>query len=290
MSTPPEPATRPGLPAHFDEWLRSGDAQDTSTREALLRHHTGASRADLICRPETPLSPALAQTLTREFARYQQGEPLSYIIGRQAFHEIELQVDARALAPRPETELLVDAAHAALRERFAATADRPLAVADLGTGSGAIALAVWASWPDRDALTITATDNNPQALALAKSNATALGAAVRFACGSWFEPLAQARFHLLLSNPPYLAASDPHLPQLIAEPQDALVAGAGGLADLQHLAGLAPTHLYPGGWLIVEHGAEQGLAVRELFAAAGFRQIETLKDYAGHERLTRGQQ
>lgn len=290
MSTPPEPATEPGLPTHFDEWLRRGDPQDKSAREALLRHHTGASRASLICAPDTPLPAALARTLTLELARYQQGEPLSYITGRQAFHEIELQVDARALAPRPETELLVDAANAALREQLAATAARPLAVADLGTGSGAIALAVWACWPAQGAITITATDQSPQALALAQRNARALGAKVRFASGHWFEPLAQEKFHVLLSNPPYLAASDPHLQQLVAEPRDALVAGAGGLADLQHLARLAPAHLHPGGWLIVEHGAAQGSAVRELFAAAGFRQIETLKDYARHDRLTRGQQ
>lgn len=289
MSTPPEPLSGRGLPKHFDEWLGYGDPQDRSAREALLRHHTGATRATLISAPDTPLAKPLARRLTRELARYQNGEPLSYILGWQAFHEIELRVDARALAPRSETELLVDAANMALQERLRSTGDRPLAVADLGTGSGAIALALWACWPRAGEVTVLATDQSAAALTLARENADRLGATVRFACGHWFEPLAEQTFHVLLSNPPYLAAADPHLAQLRAEPAAALIADGNGLADLQHLTKLAPAHLHPGGWLIVEHGAEQGPAVRDLFAAAGFSQIETLQDYARHERLTRGQ-
>jgi release factor glutamine methyltransferase len=182
--------------------------------------------------------------------------------------------------PRPETELVVERALAALAGRA-----RP-AVLDLGSGSGAIAAAIARERPDAD---VTATDASAAALAVAARNAARLGLRnLRFVRGSWFGPVAGARFDVVASNPPYLAAGDPALATLRCEPAEALVAGAGGLDALAVIAAGARGHLVTGGSLVLEHGACQGACVRALLATAGFDRVETRPDLAGHERVTEG--
>lgn len=209
------------------------------------------------------------------------GEPLAYLLGSREFWSLPLAVGPGVLVPRPDTETLVEAALECLPE------EEVWDVADLGTGSGAIALALARERPQ---LLITATDRSPQALTQARDNACRLGLAqrIRLLQGDWFEALGEARFHVLVSNPPYVAQGDPHLEALRFEPIEALVAGDDGLSDLRLLAAGAPAHLLPGGWLLLEHGADQGAAVRALLEAAGFTSVSTLRDLGGRERVGRG--
>ena len=212
--------------------------------------------------------------------RCQQGEPLAYILGHQSFLGVELTVDPRVLIPRPETELLVNWALAL------APPQRPLAVLDLGTGSGAVALALKQAQPDWQ---VYAVDASAEALAVAQGNAQRLQLAVHFALGDWFHALApQQRFDLIVSNPPYVADQDPHLAALAHEPTLALCAGADGLRDIRHIIAKAPHHLHPGAWLLLEHGYDQAAAVRQLLGAAGFQAMETRRDLKGIERCTGG--
>jgi release factor glutamine methyltransferase len=211
--------------------------------------------------------------------RRQQGEPVAYITGHKNFHGIELQVDARALDPRPDTETLVDWALECLAGQATPS------VLDLGTGSGAIALALQAAYP---AAALVASDVSSDALALAQANARRLGLPVGFVHGAWFEAVA-TRFDLVVSNPPYVREDDPHLAGLRHEPLLALTAGADGLRDLRLIARQAPDHLVPGGWLLLEHGWDQAAAVRDMLTTAGFIAIETRNDLGGIERCTGGQ-
>jgi release factor glutamine methyltransferase len=158
-------------------------------------------------------------------------------------------------------------------------------VADLGTGSGAIALAVQAGCPGA---IVCAVEHSAQALAIARANGQRLGLPVQWLAGDWWAPLAGRRLDLVLSNPPYIAAGDPHLPALRHEPESALVAGADGLEDLRRIVAAAPAHLHPGGWLLLEHGHDQGAAVRALLVDAGFEAISTRRDLAGLERCSGG--
>ncbi|MEM1229999.1 MAG: peptide chain release factor N(5)-glutamine methyltransferase [Pseudomonadota bacterium] len=282
-------AARDRLPTQ-SEWINSGARSDRSARMALLEHRTGTTRAMLLLAPKKPLREEQHEQLCADLERYQRGEPLAYIIGTQAFHDIELAADARALAPRPETERLVEATLAALRHRAqsAVTRTGPLRCADLGTGSGAIALALLAAWDQDTPLRVTATERCPQACALAQENIDRASASIELLTGDWYAPLAGRQFDVLVSNPPYLSATDSHLPALTAEPRSALVAGEDGLADLHALIDAAPSHLLPAGVLLLEHGAEQGAAVRARYEAAGFEAVHTARDYAGHDRITSG--
>jgi len=227
----------------------------------------------------------LHQLLQRRLA----GEPLAYLTGHKEFFALDLQVDARVLVPRPDTETLVHWALDVLAlPGSAARAQKPARVLDLGTGSGAIALALKASLP---ALHVVAVDLSADALAVAQSNAQRLQLDVRFGQGAWFAglPDVSTKFDCIVSNPPYIAAQDPHLATLTHEPVQALTSGADGLDDLRHVIAHAPAHLRNNGWLLLEHGYDQAAAVRQLLQAAGFRQVQSRQDLAGIERCSGGQ-
>jgi release factor glutamine methyltransferase len=249
--------------------------------QLLLAAVLAVPRAQLHSHPEAHATAAQAAGYRQLLARRAAGEPLAYLTGRREFWSLELAVTPEVLIPRPETELLV--------ERALTLGPAEARVADLGTGSGAVALALAR---ERPRWRLLATDVSAPALAVARANAAALGAGnVEFRQGSWFEPLAAERFELLLSNPPYVAADDPVLdePGLRSEPRLALTPGADALAHLRTLARGAAAHLTPGGWLLLEHGATQGAAVRGELEAAGLAHVRSHRDLAGHERMTEGQ-
>jgi release factor glutamine methyltransferase len=255
--------------------------QDPLDRDALYRllsQVTGKSITLLKAFPETVLSPAERERFETLSHRYRAGEPLAYILGEQGFWSMTLKVTPDVLIPRPDTECLVEA----VLELGKGCIWR---VADLGTGSGAIALSLAQEHPQ---WTVIATDASPAALAVARANADLYQFPhIEFRQGSWFEPL-DGRFHCIVSNPPYIADDDPHMPALTREPRSALVAPDQGLADIDWLTGHAAQYLHPEGWLLIEHGWQQGEAVRELFRRAGFRDITTGYDYGGNPRFTRG--
>lgn len=213
--------------------------------------------------------------------RREQGEPVAHLLGQRGFWTLDLAVNAHTLIPRPETELLVEFA----LEKIAVGSEER--ILDLGTGSGAIALAVKS---ERPACAVTAVDASAEALAVARANALRLHLPVAFLHGSWFEPLSGQRFRLILSNPPYIAQDDEHLSRgdVRFEPRSALVSGPDGLDDIRTLAGAAPDHLLPGGWLALEHGHDQAARVRAILQAAGFVQVGSRHDLNGHERITFG--
>ena len=250
----------------------------------LLGHQLQRGRALLIAHDDALLGAAEAQAFAAACQRRVAGEPLAYLIGEQEFHGLRLQVTPDVLVPRPDTETLVDWALDLLRAPgWHASAPRVL---DLGTGSGAIGLAVAQRHP---AAQVTATDLSPAALAVAAGNARRLGLVVAWAEGSWWAAVAPgARFDLLLSNPPYIAGNDPHLPALRHEPTLALTPGGDGLGALRQIIAGAPAHLAPGGWLLLEHGWDQAAAVAALLQAAGFEAIGTRHDIAGRPRCTGG--
>ncbi len=259
--------------------MRQLDALDA---ELLLAHALGANRARLRSHPEGSVTPERAAQFDAFVARRARGEPLAYITGHRDFWTLSLQVSPAVLVPRPETELLVERA----LELFP---DSPLRAADLGTGSGAIALALAS---ERPAWEVTATDVSEEALAIARGNAKALGLQrVRFLAGDWLAPLAGRRFHLIASNPPYVAAADPALaqPALQHEPAMALASGPEGLDALRIIVRDAPAHLERGGWLLLEHGASQADAVARELVVRGFRHVRSRTDLSEHERITEGQ-
>jgi release factor glutamine methyltransferase len=248
--------------------------------ELLLAHALGAGRTALAAHPERALAPSESAALETLAGRRLRGEPVADLTGHRDFWSLDLAVTPAVLVPRPETELVVEMALEAI-----AGATRP-AVLDLGTGSGAIALAIAHERPDAS---VTAVDASEQALAVAAGNAARLGLAnVRFLRGDWFGPVAGSRYDLVASNPPYLAGDEPALAALAREPRAALVAGPTGLEALARICGGAPAVLCPGGALVVEHGAAQGAGVRARMARAGFTQLATRRDLAGCERATRG--
>ena len=245
----------------------------------LLLHVLGqpdAGRAWLIAHGDDALSSAQSELLFALCARRVAGEPVAYLTGHKGFYGLDLQVDARVLDPRPDTETLVDWA----LERLAGhPAPRVL---DLGTGSGAIALALAHARPDA---TVLAVDASADALAVARANGERLRLPVQFAQSDWFSAV-PGTFDLIVSNPPYIAERDPHLPALRHEPLAALVAGADGLRDLRAIAAAAPTHLVPGGWLLLEHGWDQAEAVQTLLRTQGFEEVQTRNDLAGIGRCS----
>lgn len=215
-------------------------------------------------------------------ARRAAGEPVAYLTGTQGFWSLDLRVTPATLIPRPETERLVELSLARL------PADAPCRVADLGTGSGAIALAIAR---ERPMAAVVATDASKAALAVAVANAQRNGIDnTWFRRGDWCEALGRDRFDLIASNPPYIALADPHLDQgdLRHEPPDALASGDDGLDAIRRIVRDAPAHLAPAGWLLLEHGWDQGQAVRALMAAAGFVEVRTEPDLEGRDRVTLG--
>ena len=247
----------------------------------LLAHTLRTTRVRLMSDGASAVEPAALERYRVLIERRARGEPLAYLTGTREFWSLPLRVSGAVLVPRPETELLVERA-LALR---AAPEGR---VVDLGTGSGAIALALA---HERPRWQVTATDASLAALAVARANAARLGlGGIDFRAGSWLAPLAGARFDLIVSNPPYVAADDPALadPALAHEPRLALTPGADALGFLRQIARDAPQHLAPGGWLLLEHGAAQAAAVRHELVLAGCRYVRSHRDLAGHERITEG--
>ena len=251
----------------------------------VIEKHYQLPRSALLSRDEMELSlEALEQWRNLESKRL-SGEPIAYLVGKRGFHDIELYVASGVLIPRPETEILVEIA---LRE--IQTLNRPANILDLGTGSGAIALAIAHSAPQT---IVTATDQSLEALAIAKMNADQLGFSdrVQFAQGSWYEALKEAiQFDVILSNPPYIAAGDSHLSEgdLRFEPASALTDGAGGLFCLEAIILQVHPYLKPGGLVAVEHGFDQSDAVVNLMKAAQLQEIQVHKDLAGHCRAVSG--
>ena len=246
----------------------------------LLAFSLGVPPVRLKSHPEEPRTGADQERYLALIERRAQGEPLAYITGVREFWTLELRVTRDVLVPRPETELLVERA---LTLAPAAAAR----VLDLGTGCGAIALALAA---ERPAWEVLATDASAAALAVARDNARRLRlATVSFHCGSWFAGLQEQRFDLVVSNPPYVDARDPALLALKDEPRQALTPGADALADLRMIIQAAPQHLQAGGWLALEHGASQAGAVAQELVARGFRSVRSHRDPGGHERVTEGQ-
>lgn len=249
--------------------------------QLLLGHVLGRDRAWLLAHDDAALTGAQAARLEALMARRRAGEPVAYLLGEKEFHGLTLQVDARVLVPRPDTEVLVDWAIELLRGELAAI-EQP-AVLDLGTGSGAIALAVKHDCPSA---ALTATDASSEALSVAQANATRLGLSVEFRRGAWWQAVADRRFHLALSNPPYIAAADPHLAALTAEPGMALTPGPEGLEALRAIVAGSADGLEAGGWLLLEHGFDQAGAVQALLRDAGFTRIETRQDLGSQPRCT----
>ena len=250
--------------------------------QMLLLHALGQppqARAWLLAHDDAALPADAATRLHALATRRLAGEPMAYLTGEKHFHGLRLRVDARVLDPRDDTETLVDWALALL------PADAPRRVLDLGTGSGAIALAIAHARPQAR---VTAVDASADALTVARANAGQLGLAVTLHHGDWLAPVAGERFDLIVSNPPYIAEGDAHLPALAHEPRSALVSGADGLDDLRRIVATAPAHLAPGGWLLLEHGWDQAAAVRALLTDAGFTQVQSRRDLAGIERCSGG--
>ncbi len=248
--------------------------------QLLLARVLATTRTGLIANDDRLLSDDDLRRWTDLATRRASGEPVAYLLGEKEFCGLMLEVRAGVLVPRPETELLVDWS----TDLLGAQAQRPT-VLDLGTGSGAIALALKHRCPQA---LVTATDASAVSLAVARSNAARLGLDVELLAASWWDGFGARRFDMVVANPPYVAAGDPHLAALWHEPLEALVSGADGLEALATIARGASDHIEPGGWLLLEHGFDQGAAVRALLETAGLAGIATRRDLAGHERVTGG--
>lgn len=274
--TAPAPTVRAYLRALAEELGELSAAPEQEVQRWLCQEY-GWSRAQLFTR----LSQAPPRALSASaWSRRLAGEPEAYIFGHQGFYGLELEVTPAVLIPRPDTEVLVDMALAQ-----AAQLPADATVVDLGTGSGAIALALAQAQPQWQ---IIAVERSPEALAVAQRNGQRLGLEVDWRLGDWLHPLGGQSVHMVLSNPPYVTPGDPHLRTLEHEPISALVAAEDGLADIQQIITQAASHLMPQGPLLIEHGSEQGAAVREQLATAGYQNIRTQADMAGLERVSVG--
>ncbi|HMS26652.1 MAG TPA: peptide chain release factor N(5)-glutamine methyltransferase [Burkholderiaceae bacterium] len=250
----------------------------------LLLHAAGKRQSDrtwLLAHDDVVLGADVQTRFSTYCQRRLAGEPVAYIVGSKSFFGMDLQVDNRVLVPRPDTETLVE---------WALSLPAIRTVLDLGTGSGAIALALKHVRPDWE---ITAVDYSAEALTVAQGNANRLGLKVEFVRSAWFDalktPHGQARFDLIVSNPPYIALGDPHMDALKHEPQQALTSGKDGLQDIRLIIQDAPTFLNSGAWLLFEHGYDQAARVRELLMLQGFSQVHSKLDLAGIERCSGGQ-
>lgn len=248
----------------------------------LLGEVAGLGAAQIVAFPEREIDAAVAERFRRLAARREAGEPIAYLLESREFFSLEFRVTPAVLIPRPDTELLVELA----LERLPAGARRR--VVDLGTGSGAIPVAIKKHRPDAE---VSAVDLSPAALEVARDNARRHGAEIRFLESDWFSALNGERFDLIVSNPPYIAAGDPHLDQgdLRFEPAQALSDGGDGLAHLRRIVAEAPRHLEAGGWLLCEHGYDQAEACRALLAAAGFVSVQSWRDLGAIERVSGAQ-
>ena len=278
MTHPTSPTLAQALAQAHTLGLARIDAQ------MLLLHAVGrpdAGRAWLLAHDTDAMDEAVHAQFIALCQRRLAGEPVAYLTGRKEFYGLPLQVDARVLDPRPDTETLVD---------WALEVIAPLAsprVVDLGTGSGAIALALQSQRTDAQVL---AVDASADALTVARANAERLGLPVRFQPANWLAGVeGEGLFDAIVSNPPYIPSADPHLAALTHEPLQALASGADGLEDIRTIVAQAPTHLRPGGWLLLEHGYDQAQAVKALLATHGFAQVQSRNDLAGIARCTGGQ-
>ncbi|QXB22385.1 peptide chain release factor N(5)-glutamine methyltransferase [Lelliottia amnigena] len=271
----------------FQHWLRVaiGELSESESprrdAEILLEHVTGKARTFILAFGETALTADQHAQLSALLSRRKAGEPVAHLTGEREFWSLPLYVSAATLIPRPDTECLVEHALA----RLPATACRIL---DLGTGTGAIALALASERPDCQ---VTAVDVMPDAVALALRNVARLGFNnVKIQQSSWFDALVGHQFDMIVSNPPYIDECDPHLSQgdVRFEPLTALVAAEEGLADIAHIVTVSRQYLTAGGWLLIEHGWTQAEAVHALFTQAGYERVETCQDYGGNDRLTLG--
>ena len=248
--------------------------------ELLLGKVLGLSRSSLTVRGSDPVTAASGGAFEELIASRARGVPVAYLVGQREFWSLNIAVTPAVLVPRPDTELLVELA----LQRLAAIPTG--SVLDLGTGSGAIALAIASERPHAR---VTGIDVCPAALAVAKHNAAALGLSrIDWRLGSWFEPVTDTRFDVIVSNPPYVAAGDAALARLVAEPLLALVPGPTGLEALGAIIERAAAHLAADGWLLLEHGSAQGADVARLFAQRGFRHVRSHADHAGNPRVTGG--
>ncbi|MGQ0577853.1 MAG: peptide chain release factor N(5)-glutamine methyltransferase [Betaproteobacteria bacterium] len=249
--------------------------------QVLLGFVLGASRAWVTTHPDEAVDSEYAARFRSFVALRVRGHPVAYLVGTKEFYGLQLRITSDVLIPRPETEELVDAALERLPHGEACE------VLDLGTGSGCIAIAIARQRP---AAQVTAVDSSSPALALARENAAAIGVEVVFRQSDWFSALDGRRFELIVANPPYVATDDAHLRQgdLRFEPRTALAAGANGLAELRRIVGDAPKYLRPGGWLVLEHGHDQGEACRNLLQNAGFGELIFRADIAGLPRIAGG--
>ena len=258
-------------------WLQGARQRvDHLDCELLVGHHLALSRAQILTHSDTPLSPQQQRELTHDLMQLAQGKPIAQLIGEREFWDLTFTITRDVLIPRPETELLVELALNQLPQQGR--------LLDLGTGSGAIAVTIAKHRPDAK---VTATDISPDALAVAQLNQERHGTACAMILSDWFTRLV-GHWDIIVANPPYIAADDPHLPQLRYEPQHALVSGTDGLDALRHIVHNARQHLTSDGLLMVEHGFDQGAAVNKLFHTAGYAQIVGHKDLAGHDRVTLG--
>lgn len=260
-------------------WLDQARALGVPRLDAqlLLAHHLQRPRAWLLAHDDEDLTPVLLERVQADLLRRSAGEPLAYLLGEREFHGLLLRITPAVLVPRPETELLVDWALSLKDEAPAPT------LVDLGTGSGAIALACKHAAPE---LQVDASDASAPALEVARDNGRRLQLQVHWRLGDWWAPHAGRRYGLAVANPPYVAAGDPHLAHLRHEPQRALTPGGDGLGALRQIVAGAAAHLWPGAWLLLEHGFDQGEAVRSLLRAAGFEAAQTRLDLAGLERCS----
>ena len=253
----------------------SGDELHSDAR-ALVRLATGFSDADLYARPDAVIGSNAMTRLAEFVVRRRAGEPFAYIEGTRGFHEIELVVNANVLVPRPETELIVDA----VLQRV--PAERGFSMLDPGTGSGAIALAVAKARPDADVVGV----DFAAALNVARANGLRLGLQVQWLESDWFAELTGRRFDFICCNPPYIRSDDHHLESLGFEPLHALDGGSDGLDAIRRVLGGCRAHLCNGGTMMLEHGYDQAAEVRRIAAAAGLQCVESLRDLAGHERVS----
>ncbi|MEH8224041.1 peptide chain release factor N(5)-glutamine methyltransferase [Aeromonas veronii] len=271
--------------AHIMTVLAGGESPRADA-DVLLCHLLGCRRSYLMTWPERELDAAQQATLQGWLARRLNGEPIAHLVGEREFWSLPLKVSPATLIPRPDTEVLVEQALTRIPQG-------PCAVLDLGTGTGAIALALKSERPEID---VWAVDRMADAAALARENSAALGLPIEVRDGSWFEPLGEPdhdntpRFAVIVSNPPYIDGADPHLEQgdVRFEPRSALVADDAGLADIRHIVAHAPAYLLTDGWLLLEHGWDQGEAVRQLLRDGGYREVATVRDYGDNDRVTLG--
>ncbi len=267
-----------------EAWRQACRRIDRLDARLLLEHVCGCSHADLIARPELEITESRATRLEELLRRRESGEPLAYLLGSAWFCGLEFNVGPAVLIPRPDTEVLVNVA-----AEKAIALESP-AIIDLGTGSGIVAILIARLCPRAQ---VTAVDVSSVALDVARVNAQRHGVNIRFREGDWYAPLGDERFDIIVSNPPYVVAGDPHLQQngLPFEPIQALtdgIVGGDGLACIRRLIDGASAHLHTGGWLLMEHGYDQAVEVRRLLAQAGFDEVASWRDSAGIERVSGG--